>query len=142
MGKIHIVALLNFGSHVSQGMEINIYVDKDFGWIAVKGIEVYELLSYAFPIFFELLLDVCTMTIKLFIILVYIITTCIDLFIKVLVASVMFVIKFNLGVLQMLVQEWWGLLTLAEAILIMMQQTISDHYHSKGYSSLCKHSWH
>ena len=72
------------------------------------------------PICIELLLDVRTMTIKLFIILVCIITTCIDLFIKILVASVMYVTQFSLGVLQMLVQELQDLFTLAEAILIMM----------------------
>ena len=82
-----------------------------------NGIDAYELLSYAFPIFIELLLDVCTMTIKLFIILACTITTCIDLFIKILVASVMYVIQFSSRVLQMLVQD---LFTLAEAILIMM----------------------
>ena len=82
MGKIHIIALLIFGSHVSIGMEINNYVDKEFGWTEVDGVNAYELLSYAFPIFIELLLDVCTVTIKLFIILVCIIATCIDLFIK------------------------------------------------------------
>ena len=38
-----------------------------------------------FPHIFELLLDVHTMTIQLFIILGFIITTCFDLFIKILV---------------------------------------------------------
>ena len=80
------------------------------------------------------------MTIKLFIILVCMITTCIDLFFKILVASVMYVIQLSLGVLQMLVQELQDLFTLAEAILNMMQQTMSDNYCSKGYISLCKHS--
>ena len=63
MGKIHIVVLLIFGTHVSLGMEINVYVDKNFGWTEVDETDAYELLSYAFPIFIELLLDVCTMTI-------------------------------------------------------------------------------
>ena len=117
VGKIHIVALLIFVSHVSLGMEINVYVDQDFRWAEVNGIDAYELLSYALPIFIELLLDVCTMAIKIFIILACIITTCIDLFIKILVASVIYVIQFSSRVLQMLVQD---LFTLAEAILIMM----------------------
>ena len=64
MGKIHIVGLLIFVLHVSPGMEIKVYVDEDFRWTEVDGVESYELLSYAFPIFVELLLDVCTMTIK------------------------------------------------------------------------------
>ena len=84
-------------------MGINVYVDKDFGWTEVDEVDAYELLSYAFPICTELLLDVCTVTIKLFIILMCMITTCIDLFIKILVASFMYVIQFSLGVLQMLV---------------------------------------
>ena len=123
-------------------MEINVYVDKDFRWTEVDGIDAYELLSYAFPIFNELLMNVCTMIIKLFIILACTITTCIDLFGKILVASLTYVIQFILGVLQMLVQELQDLFTLAKAILIMMQQTVSDHYCHKGYSSLCKHSLH
>ena len=49
MGKIHIIALLIFGSHVSLGMEINAYVDKDFKWTELYGVHAYELLSYAFP---------------------------------------------------------------------------------------------
>ena len=87
MGRIHIVALL-FVSHVSFSVKIHVFVDKDFGWTEVDGIDAYELLSYAFPIFVKLLLDACTTTIKLFIILACIITTCTDLFIKMLVASV------------------------------------------------------
>ena len=70
MGKIDIVALLIFVSHVSCSMDFNVFVDKDFRWTEVDGVDAYELLSYAFPIFMELSLDVCTMTIKLFIILV------------------------------------------------------------------------
>ena len=122
-------------------MEINVYVDKDFRWTEVDGVDAYELLSYAFPIFVELLLDVCSMTIKLFIILVCTITTCIDLFVKILV-SMMYVIQFSSGVLQMLVHELQALLTLAKAILNKMQQTGLDHYCHKGYISLCKHSQH
>ena len=84
-------------------MGINIYVDKDFGWIEVDGIDAYELLSYAFSIFIELLLDVYTATIKLFIILVCIMTTCIELSIKILVPSVIYVILFTSDVVLMLV---------------------------------------
>ena len=104
--------------------------------------EPYELLSDVLPIFIELLLNVCTAIIKLFIILVCIVTTCIALFIEILVALINYVIQFSSNVLQMLVQELQDLYTLAEAILVIMQQTISDHYCSKGYSRLCKHSEH
>ena len=45
-------------------MEINVYVDTDSGWTEVDGIDAYELLSYAFPIFIELLLDMCIATIN------------------------------------------------------------------------------
>ena len=69
----------------------------------MDGIDAYELLSYALLIFIELLLDVFIMTTKLFIILACIITMCIHLFIKILVASVIYVIQFSSGVLQMLV---------------------------------------
>ena len=121
IGKINIVALLIFVSHVSLSMEINVYVNKDFGWTKIDGIDAYELLSYAFPILLELLLDVCTTTIiKLFIILACIITTCIDLFVKIPVASVAYVVQFSLDVLQMLGQEMQDLFTLAKARLIMM----------------------
>ena len=47
---------------------------------------------------------------------------CIDLFIKILVLPVVYVIQFSSDVLQMLVQELQDLFTLAEAILIMMWQ--------------------
>ena len=119
MGRTHIVALLIFVSQVSLGMEINVYVDQDFRWTSVDGIDAYDLLSYVLPIFIELLWDVCNMTIKLFTKLACIITTCIALFIKILV-SVIYVTKFSTGVLQMLVQELQDLFTLAEAILIIM----------------------
>ena len=56
----------------------------------------------------------------MFIILACIITACIDLFIKILVASVIYVIQFSSGILQMLVQELQDLFTLAKAVLIMM----------------------
>ena len=101
MGKINSVDLLIFVSHVSLGMEINVYVHKDFRWTEVDGVDAYELLSYASPILVELLLDVCAATIKIFIILVCIITTCIDLFVKVIVASVAYVLQLSLGILQM-----------------------------------------
>ena len=73
-------------------MEIDVYVDQDFGWTEVNGMEHYELLSDVLPIFIELLLNVCTTIIKLFIILVCIIATCIDLFIEILV---IYVIQFS-----------------------------------------------
>ena len=44
----------------------------------------------------------------------------IDLFNKILVASVIYVIQFSSGVLHMLAQELHDLITLAEAIFIMM----------------------
>ena len=53
----------------------------------------------------ELLLNICTTIIKLFIILACIITTCIDLFIEILVVPVMYVMQFSSDVLQMLVKN-------------------------------------
>ena len=82
--------------------------------------EPYELLSDVLPIFIKLLLNVCTTIIKLFIIIACTITMCIDLFIEILVAPVIYVIQFSSDVLEMLVQELQDLFTLAEAILIMM----------------------
>ena len=78
MGKIHIIALFIFVLYVSLSMEIDVCVDQDFGWTEVKGMEPYELLSDALSIFIELLLNIYTTTIKLFIILACIITACID----------------------------------------------------------------
>ena len=101
-------------------MEINVYIDQDLRWTEMDGIDDYELLPYALPIFFELLLDVCTTIIKLFIILACITTTCIKLSIKVFVASVIYVIQFSSEVLQVLVQGSQDLFTLAKAILIMV----------------------
>ena len=123
-------------------MEIDLYVNEDFRWPELNGMEPYELLPDALPVFIELLLIVCTKIIKLFIILACIITTFIDLFIEILVAPVMYVIQFSSDVLQMLVQELQALFTLAEAILIIMSQINSDYFCKKGYISLCKHSWH
>ena len=91
MGKIHIVALFIFVLHVSLGMEIGV---QDFRWTEVNGMESYQLLSDALPIFIELLLNVCTTIIKLFIIPACIITTSIDLFIEILAAPVIYVIQF------------------------------------------------
>ena len=85
-------------------------------------------------------LNYCATIIKLCIILLGIITTCIELSFKILVASVKYVIRFSSEVLQLLVQELQDLFTLAKAILIMMQQMISGHYCSKdttaAYASL------
>ena len=83
-------------------MEIGVYVDQDFRWTEVSGMDPSEFLSDALPIFIELLLNVCTTIIKLFIILACIITTCIDIFIEILVIHV---IPLSSDVLQMLVQE-------------------------------------
>ena len=57
--------------------------------------------------------------IKLFIIQACIITTCIDLFIEILVAPLIYMIQFSSDVLQNLVQELQDLFRLAAAILIM-----------------------
>ena len=83
-------------------MEIDVCVDKDLGGTEVKGMEPYELLSDALSIFIQLLLNVCTTIMKLFIILACIITTCIDLSIEILV---IYAIQFSSDVLQMLVQQ-------------------------------------
>ena len=133
MGTIHIVSLFIFIIHVSLGREI--VVDKDFGWTKVKGRKPYKLLSDVLSVLIYLLLNVSATIIKLFIIVVCVITTCIDIFTE---SFVIYVIQFNAGVLQMLVQELQDLFTLAEAILIMIQQMISNDYCSKGYSNLCE----
>ena len=86
----------------------------------MDGISDYELLSCALTIFIELLLNVCATIFKLFIILACIITTCIELSIKILVASVIYVTQFSSDVLQILVEELQDLFTFAKAILIMM----------------------
>ena len=99
-------------------MEIDVCVDQDLRGTEMDGIDDYELLSSALPIFIELLLDVCTTIIKLFIIVGCIVTTYFDLSIKILVKSVIYVIRFSSGVLQMLVQELQDLFILARAILI------------------------
>ena len=105
MGKIHILALFIFVLHVSLSTKIDVCIDQDHGWTEVKGMEPYEILLDVLSIFIELLLNIYTTTIRLFIILACIITTCIDLFIKILVASVIYMIQFSSGVLQKLVYE-------------------------------------
>ena len=96
-------------------MEIDVCTDQDISWTEVKGMEPYELLSDVLSIFIELLLNVCATIIKLLIILVCIITTCTEIFIKILV---IYVIQFSSEVLQMLVQELHDLFTIAKSILI------------------------
>ena len=100
-------------------MKIDVCVEQDFRWTEVKGMEPYELLSDALSIFIDLLLNICATIIKLFIMLACIITTCIDIFIEILV---IYAIQFSSDVLQMLVQELQDLFPLAKAILIMLQQ--------------------
>ena len=117
MGKTHIVALLIFVIHVSLSMKIDVCVGQDIGWTEVGGMEPYELLLDALSIFMELLSNVCATIIKLFIILACIITTCIDIFLKILV---IYVIQFSSEVLQILVHEFQDLFTLAKAILTMI----------------------
>ena len=63
-----------------------------------------------FLIFIELLFNVCTTIIKLFIILACIMATCIDIFIEILV---IYLIKFSSEVLQMVIQELQDLFALA-----------------------------
>ena len=106
MGKIHIVALSVFVLHVTLSKVIKVYFDQNLRWTEVDGIGDYELLSYALPIFIELLLYVCATIIKLFLILACIITICIELSIKILVASVIYVIQFRSGVALMLVERY------------------------------------
>ena len=106
--------------------------------------EPYELLSYVLPIFIELLLNVCTTIIKLLIILTCIITTGIDLFIEIQCQHSNFCCTCNIcGTVQLRCIEnastrITGLVytTPAEAILIMMQQMISDHYMQHGIQQL------
>ena len=89
-------------------------------WTEVDGIGDHECLSYALPIFIELLLNVCATIIKLFIILACIITTYIELSAKILVQSVIYVIQFSSGVALMLVEELQDLFALGGAILIII----------------------
>ena len=105
MDKIHIVALFIFFTHVSLSRKIDVCVEQDFRWTEEKGMEPCEHLSDVLSIFIELLLNVCTTIIKLLIILACIITTCIELFIKIFVASVIYVMQFSSGVVQKPVQE-------------------------------------
>ena len=84
--------------------------------------ETYEHLSDVPSVFVKLLLNVCTTITKLFIVLACIITTCIEISIKILVTSVIYVIQFSSGVALMLVEELWDLFVLAKAILIMIQK--------------------
>ena len=132
MGKIYIVPLFIFVLNVSFGIEVGVGVNQYQRWAEVKGMEPYELLSDALSILVELLLYVCTTINKLFIILVCMIITCIDLFTKILVVSVQYVEQSSSGVLEMLIWGLQDLFTLVEAILIMMQQTVSSHYCNKG----------
>ena len=83
-------------------MEIDVCFYQDFILTEVKGMEPYESLSDVLSVFIELLLNACTTIIKLFIILACIITTCIDLFMEILV---IYVIQFSSDVLQMPVQD-------------------------------------
>ena len=101
MDTIHIVGLLTFVIHVSPSIDIDFCVEQDIGWTEVKGMEPYELLLGALSILIELLLNVCITITKLFI-LACIITTCIDIFIEILV---IYVIQFSSEVLKMLIQE-------------------------------------
>ena len=87
--------LIYFCFNVSLSMEIDVHVDQDFRWTEVNGMDPYEFLSDALPIFIELLLNIGTTIIKLFIILACIITICIDLFIGILVVPVIYVIQFS-----------------------------------------------
>ena len=92
MGKIHIVALFLFYMSLF-GMGVDVGVEQNHGWTDIKGMEPYEHMSDTLSIFIKLLLNVCSTIITLFIILACMITTCIDLFTKILVASVIYVIQ-------------------------------------------------
>ena len=140
VGEIHICCFIYFCYFVSLSREIDVCVEQDLRWTKVKGMEPYDLLSDVLSILIELLFNVHTAVIKLFVVLACIVTTCIELSIKILVASVIYVTQFSSAVVQKLVQELQDLFALVEAILIMIQQMIASHYCSKGYSSLCRHS--
>ena len=68
MGEMQTAALFIFVLHVSLSIEIDVCIDQDLGLTEVKGMEPYELFSGALSILIELLLNVCTTLIKLFII--------------------------------------------------------------------------
>ena len=68
-------------------MEVDICINKDRN--EVRGMEPYELWSNAISVSIDLLFNVCTTIMRLLIILACMITTCIDIFIEILVIYVM-----------------------------------------------------
>ena len=71
-------------------MEMDICINQDR--TEVRGMEPYELWSNAISLSIDLLFNVCAAIIKLLIILACMITTCIDMFIEILV---IYVIQFS-----------------------------------------------
>ena len=93
-------------------MEIDICINQDR--TEVRGMEPYVLWSNAISVSIDLFFNMCTVIIKLLVIVACMITKCIDIFIEILV---MYVIQFSLDLLQMLVHELQDLFTLTKAIL-------------------------
>ena len=120
MDEIHVVALFIFVVHISLSRDTDVCVEQDLRWTELNGMEPYELLSDVLSIFIELLLNVCTAVIKLSVVLVCTITACIELSIKILIVSVIYVIQFSSCLVQNLVQELQDLFALAKVILIMI----------------------
>ena len=88
-------------------MEIYICIYQDR--TEVRGMEPYELWSNAISVSIDLLFNVCTTIIKMFIILACMIITFTDIFIEI---HVIYVIQFSSDLLQMLVHELQDLLML------------------------------
>ena len=83
-----------------------------------RGMGPYEHWSNALSVSIDLLFNVCTTVIKLFIILACMITTCIDIFIEILV---IYALQFSSDLLQMPVHDIQDLYTLTKAILFITQ---------------------
>ena len=135
IGKVVLLLQFIFLIHVYLNMEIDICINQERN--EVRGMEPNELWSNVFSVSIDLLFNVGTTFIKLFIILACMITTCIDIFIEI---PVIYVIQFSSYLLQMLVHELQELFMLTKTMLVVIEQTVSNHYCDKRHSSLCQHS--
>ena len=118
-------------------MQIDICINQDR--TEARGMEPYELWLNVISVSTDLFFNMCTTIIKLLIILVCMITTCIYIFIEILV---IYVIQFSSDLLQMPVHELQYLFMLAKAVLVIKQWTVSDHYYNKRHNSLYQRSHH
>ena len=100
-------------------MEIDICINQER--TEVIGMEPYELGLIVISVSIDLLFNVCTTIIKLLIIEACMITTCIDMFIEILV---IYVLQDSSDLLQMLVHELQDLCTITNAVFVVVQQTV------------------